>query len=365
LPAGLYSPTPVITGRHIYRPEKRVILDKNHYMLQHKRIQAPAATWQRALAGAVRDPAELLTLLELSAELLPAANAAARQFPLRVPRGFVARMKKGDPADPLLRQVLPLAAELEAAPGYNADPVGDDAAVVQPGLLQKYHGRVLIMTTAACAVHCRYCFRRHFPYQEQSGRTSLWHTICEHIAADDSISEVILSGGDPLSLNDQQLRPLVERLEAIPHLKRLRIHSRQPVVLPERIDTALLDWLGNTRLTPIMVIHCNHANEIDNQVRGALTQLKTAGISLLNQTVLLRGVNDDAATLCQLSETLFEAGVIPYYLHLLDKVAGAAHFDVDQETAGRLVTEMRKVMPGYLVPRLVQEVAQKPYKQPL
>lgn len=334
-------------------------------MLQHKLTPEPAGSWQRQLAEAVRDPAELLALLDLPQDLLPTGEAAAQQFPLRVPRGFVARMKKGDPDDPLLRQVLPLAAEMVPAPGFSSDPVGDHAAIVQRGLLQKYRGRVLVMTTAACAIHCRYCFRRHFPYQEQGGRTSLWQSICARIAADSSIDEVILSGGDPLSLADPQLMELVRELERIAHLKRLRIHSRQPIVLPQRVDETLLDWLADTRLTTVMVIHCNHANEIDDQVRTALARLKSTGLTLLNQAVLLRGVNDDAGTLCRLSETLFEAGVMPYYLHLLDKVQGAAHFNVNRETAKAMVTQMRRRLPGYLVPKLVEEVAQTPYKRPL
>lgn len=334
-------------------------------MIQHKLITAPPAAWQRQQAEAVRDPEELLALLGLSPAHLPASPAAAQTFALRVPRGYVARMRKGDPDDPLLRQVLPLDAELETTAGFSDDPVGDHAAVIQQGLLQKYRGRVLVMTTAACGIHCRYCFRRHFPYQEQAGRSSLWHSLCQRIAADDSIEEVILSGGDPLTLGDAQLATLVRQLDEIPHLKRLRLHSRQPVVLPERVDAALLAWLGETRLATVMVIHCNHANEIDAHVCQALARLKAAGVMLLNQSVLLRGVNDCADTLCRLSERLFEAGVMPYYLHLLDKVRGAAHFDVDRATAVQLMHQLRCRLPGYLVPRLVEEVTGTPYKQPL
>lgn len=334
-------------------------------MLQHKLIPAARHDWQRQLAESVRDPAELLALLELPADRLPVSAAATEQFALRVPRGFVARMKKGDPNDPLLRQVLPLDAEMRQVPGFARDPVGDHAAVVQPGLLQKYQGRVLVMTTAACGIHCRYCFRRHFPYQEQAARPSRWQAICDTIAADASIHEVILSGGDPLSLADAQLTQLVQGLERIPHLKRLRIHSRQPVVLPQRVDDALLSWLDNCTLKPVMVIHCNHANEIDASVRQALAKLQAIGVPLFNQAVLLRGVNDDATQLHRLSETLFESGVMPYYLHLLDKVQGAAHFEVDRQTAKALVMQLRRRLPGYLVPRLVEEVVQADYKQPL
>ena len=334
-------------------------------MLQHKLLQPQPTGWQQILADAIRDPYELLEILNLPSHLVDLSKTAAEQFPLRVPRGYAARMRKQDPNDPLLRQVLPIGAEMQQTKGFNTDPVGDHDAIIKQGLLQKYHGRVLIMTTAACAIHCRYCFRRHFPYQEQAAKTSLWQTLIDEIAQDSSISEVILSGGDPLSLSNPQLLQLMTALEQTPHLKRLRIHSRYAVVLPERIDKTLLDWFSQTRLASVMVVHSNHANEIDTSVEIALQKLKSAGVHLLNQAVLLKGVNDDIDALCQLSETLFETGVIPYYLHKLDKVQGAAHFDMNEDTAKQLIIEMRKRLPGYLVPKLVQEVAGMPYKQPL
>lgn len=334
-------------------------------MLQHKLIQQPQSSWQQALADAIRDPADLLKQLDLPVELLPSSNAMTEQFPLRVPHSFVARMRKGDANDPLLRQVLPLDAELDKIAGFGLDPVGDHDAIINRGLLQKYQGRVLIMTTPACAIHCRYCFRRHFPYSEQSSRPSLWQEMCDEIAKDSSINEVILSGGDPLSLADTQLSQLIAMLEQLPQLKRLRIHSRYPVVLPQRINEALLGWLAKTRLNTVMVIHSNHANEFNDEVAATMTKLKSAGVTLLNQTVLLRGVNDNTQALSQLSEKLFENGVLPYYLHLLDKVQGAAHFEVTREQAKHLIMEIRKILPGYLVPQLVEEIAQAPYKQPL
>lgn len=317
------------------------------------------------LANAVRDPHELLEILKIPSHLVALSGAAAEQFPLRVPRGYVARMRKQDPNDPLLRQVLPINAEMQAAEGFSIDPVGDHDAIVKRGLLQKYHGRVLIMTTAACAIHCRYCFRRHFPYQEQAAKSSLWQSLIDEITKDTSISEVILSGGDPLSLNNQQLLQLMTALEQIPHLKRLRIHSRYAVVLPERIDNTLLHWFNQTRLKSVMVVHSNHTNEIDTSVETALQKLKSANVTLLNQAVLLQGVNDNIDALCQLSESLFAAGVMPYYLHKLDKVQGAAHFDVDSDSAKHLIMEMRKRLPGYLVPKFVEEVAGMPFKQPV
>jgi EF-P beta-lysylation protein EpmB len=317
--------------------------------------------WQTELAHAISDPAELLQRLGLERAWLPGALRAARLFPLRVPLGFVERMKLGDPDDPLLKQVLPLAAECQEKPGFTADPVNDLGAMPMPGLLHKYHGRTLLIATGACAVHCRYCFRRHFPYGDAHVFAESWRAL-DYIAADSSIQEVILSGGDPLSLNDRRLRELVARIEAISHVKRLRIHTRQPVVLPERVDDALLDWLQACQLKKIIVIHANHANEIDASVADAFKRLSGASATLLNQSVLLRGVNDSVDALCALSEALFAAGVLPYYLHLLDKVQGAAHFEVPAQRAKRLTKELNSRLPGYLVPRLVLERVGEPGK---
>ncbi len=311
--------------------------------------------WQTELAEAVRDPAELLQLLGLPQEILPGMRAAHRQFPLRIPRAYIARMCKGDPHDPLLRQVLPLGMELDAMPGFLDDPVGDLAAMAAPGLLHKYHGRALLVTTGACAVHCRYCFRRHYPYSDGTAAAERLDAALMHLAHDASINEVILSGGDPLSLSDQRLAPLVQQLDTIAHLKRLRIHTRLPIVLPARVDDALLGWLSRTRLRPVVVVHVNHPNEIDAAVRHALQRLAEAGTTLLNQAVLLRGVNDDASVLAELSEMLFDAGVMPYYVHLLDRVRGAAHFEVDEQTAHAIQAALWRRLPGYLVPRLVRE----------
>jgi EF-P beta-lysylation protein EpmB len=313
-------------------------------------------SWQAELARAISDPAELLRVLDLPSELLPAAEAAARAFPLRVPRGFVALMRKGDPADPLLRQVLPLGLELEDQPGFGTDPVGELAASVTPGLLHKYRGRVLLVTTGACAVHCRYCFRRHFPYGEENPRRGGWDAAHAAIAADTSIEEVLLSGGDPLSLSDARLTELVARLETIPHLKRLRFHTRQPVVLPERVDGEFLAWFSAIRLQKVVVIHANHPAEVGPGLTRALADLRAAGATLLNQAVLLRGVNDSSDLLAGLSETLFGVGVLPYYLHVLDRVRGAAHFEVPEAEARVLYAALAARLPGYLVPRLVREV---------
>ncbi len=322
-----------------------------------------APAWRRALANAVTQPSELLALLGLPEE--PAAGSAAQQFALRVPRGFVARMRPGDRRDPLLLQVLPDGIECQAAEGYVHDPLGEAAAMAAPGLLHKYRGRALLTLTGACGIHCRYCFRRHYPYAEANPAGQHWQQALAYLAADPSIHEIILSGGDPLSLSDERLAGLVMELAAIPHLQRLRIHSRLPVVLPERITESLLAWLTATRLRPILVVHANHAQEIDAEVRQGLHRLRAAGIPVLNQSVLLRGINDSPDALSELSEILFDAGALPYYLHQLDRVQGAAHFAVDDSRALALITALRARLPGYLVPRLVRELPGEPAKTPL
>jgi len=314
------------------------------------------SSWQQELAAAITDPHELVAALGLPPEVAERALAAGSGFTLRVPRGFVARMRHGDLADPLLRQVLPLPEETLAVPGYGSDPLHEAVARRAPGLLQKYRGRALLVTTGACAVHCRYCFRREFPYAEQIGELGRWHESLQYIAADPSITEVILSGGDPLSLSDARLAVLGAELARIPHVATLRIHTRQPIVLPERVDAGLLAWLRSLPWRTVIVVHANHPNEIDAQVRGALQALRETGATLLNQSVLLAGVNDDATTLAALSRALHAAGVLPYYLHMPDAVAGTAHFGVTQRTAAAILDLLARELPGYLVPRLVREV---------
>jgi L-lysine 2,3-aminomutase len=315
--------------------------------------------WQEELGHAFTSVQELCLELGLQVEDLSSALAAHSEFPLRVPRGFVARMRPGDPRDPLLLQVLPIGRELEIQPGYSKDPLGEDDATASPGLLHKYQGRVLVISTGACAIHCRYCFRRHFPYAEQNLDLD---SLKAYLAADPSIHEVILSGGDPLALSDRRLARLVETLDRIPHVKRLRLHTRVPIVLPERVDENLLNWLEATRLQTVIVLHSNHANEIDDSVATALAHFRRLGIQLLNQTVLLAGVNDSVDNLSQLSEKLFERGVLPYYLHLLDPVQGAGHFAVDEKRAQELLGALMKALPGYLVPKLVREQKSAPAK---
>jgi L-lysine 2,3-aminomutase len=290
---------------------------------------------------------------------------AQDQFALRVPRGFAAKMRVGDINDPLLRQVLPLHEELLQVTGFSLDAVGDLAARQLPGVLHKYHGRALLVTTGACAINCRYCFRRHFPYAEENAASNQWQQAIDYLANDRSISELLLSGGDPLSLSTAKLQSLVSQLKPLPHIKRLRFHTRLPIVLPERIDAEFIAWLGSLPYQLVFVVHANHANELDEPVASALRALGRAGATVLNQSVLLRGVNDSSEELAALSERLFDAGVLPYYLHQLDKVQGAAHFEVPIDRAIAIMVELMARLPGYLVPKLVQEVSGQPNKTPV
>lgn len=326
--------------------------------------QAPVR-WQQLWRDAIRDPAELLALLGLPGLAPRVSAAASAQFPMRVPRGFAARMRHGDPDDPLLRQVLPLDDEERRVPGFGLDAVGDLASRGGAGILHKYEGRALLVATGSCAIHCRYCFRRHFPYGEQTAAAGQWRESLDYLAADASISEVLLSGGDPLSLATPKLAEFTDALARLPHVRRLRLHTRLPVVLPERVDAELLAWLAGLRQQVVVVVHANHGNEIDPAVAGALAALRGAGATVLNQAVLLRGVNDSVAALSDLSERLFEAGVLPYYLHQLDRVAGSAHFEVPENESRRLHAGLAALLPGYLVPRLVREVAGAPAKLPV
>jgi EF-P beta-lysylation protein EpmB len=314
---------------------------------------------------AIRSGVELCRRLQLGPSFEPAARLAERVFPVFAPLGFVAKMRPADPGDPLLRQVLPLEEELFPRDGYSRDPVRDADARIEPGLLQKYHGRVLVIATGTCAIHCRYCFRREYPYHDVPAAEPRWQAALARIWADPTIEEVILSGGDPLTISDDRLAGWAAELAAIHHVRRLRIHSRLPIVIPERITDSLLAWLGGTRLTPVFVIHANHPRELADDVAAALTRISQAGIPLLNQAVLLRGVNDDVTTLAALSRRLIDLRVMPYYLHQLDRVSGAAHFEVPVERGKQLVAQLRARLPGYAVPRYVQEIPGEASKFPL
>ncbi|HMA11375.1 MAG TPA: EF-P beta-lysylation protein EpmB [Steroidobacteraceae bacterium] len=334
-------------------------------------LKQPA--WQQELAAAVRDPLELLGLLDLTpgqiapGETAESLRAAAAGFALRVPRAYVARMRRGDPLDPLLRQVLPVGAETVPAPGFVEDPLEERSARAVPGLLHKYQGRALMVTTGACAVHCRYCFRRHYDYGADQDADALhrWSAALAHVAGDGSIEEVILSGGDPLSLGNARLAQLLLRIREIPHVRRVRIHTRTPVVLPSRVDAGLMAALQPLAAELAIVIHANHPAELDAGTSEALRRLGSGCAALLNQSVLLAGINDDADVLALLSERLFEAGVLPYYLHQLDAVAGAAHHAVDDARARAIHAALAGTLPGYLLPRLVREIPGASGKTPL
>lgn len=302
---------------------------------------------------------QLCDFLQLNPQDL--AIDTAPHFPLKVPEHFAGLMEKGNPDDPLLKQVLPLQQETETQPGFKRDPVGDLNANPIPSLIHKYHGRALLMTSPRCDVHCRYCFRRHFPYEQV--QKNHWQSALHYLADHTNIEEVILSGGDPFTLSEPALCELIQQLEALPHLTTLRLHSRSPIVAPEKAaKPRLLQTLKQSRLQVVLVVHCNHPNELCPASAKLMQTYRDAGLTLLNQTVLLKDINDNVETLTQLSKKLFHQGILPYYCHLLDKVSGAAHFEVKKYQAWSLYTQLRQQLPGYLVPQFVEEIAGEPYK---
>lgn len=331
--------------------------------LDEKVVVSAPPRWQDSLASAIRDPEVLLKRLQLPTELLEPAQRASRLFPLMLTESFLSRIKFGDPQDPLLRQVLPLDLEFDEADGYTTDALSEASARKAPGVLEKYAGRVLLVLTGACAINCRYCFRRHYPYGDEPRRLDDWQPAIDAISADQTIHEVILSGGDPLMLTDQRLSDLIQSIEQIGHIKRLRIHTRLPIVLPNRVTDTLLNRLLESRLTPIMVVHTNHPAEIVNDCAEALRQLVSSGIATLNQAVLLRGVNDDIEVLTALCEGLVDLGVMPYYIHQLDRVTGTSHFEVPDTVGVELIRELRSRLPGYAVPRLARETPDIAHKE--
>jgi len=320
-------------------------------------------SWQQQLARAITDPQELVRILELPQKIATEAFQATGSFPLKVTHDYLSCIRKGDINDPLLRQILPVTQENLPQQGFVDDPVGDMNASPAPGLIHKYHGRALLITTPACAIHCRYCFRRHYPYQESSAHKENLGQALDLIANDRSIHEIILSGGDPLTLSDERLNTLIRKVENIKHISTLRIHSRLPVILPARLTVSLAEMLDQSRLNAVLVIHCNHPNELSPKVMTNLERLGEKKITLLNQSVLLKNINSDANTLIELSHRLFSAGVLPYYLHMLDPVAGASHFHTEDKYAVNLHKTLAEQLPGYLVPKLVREIAGLPYKQ--
>ncbi|AQP35169.1 MULTISPECIES: EF-P beta-lysylation protein EpmB [Vibrio] len=329
-----------------------------------RKLDSVEQNWLQQLTNAISNPAELLQQLEIDPALWQNGFAARKLFALRVPQSFVDRMEKGNPYDPLLRQVLPLNEEFEWHDGYSNDPLDEQNNAI-PGLLHKYRNRVLMIVKGGCAINCRYCFRRHFPYQENKGSKQVWQQSVDYIAAHPELNEVILSGGDPLMAKDEELRWLIDAISSVPHIKRLRIHSRLPVVIPARITDALCDLLRETRLQVILVTHINHANEINLEFKQQMSRLRAINVTLLNQGVLLKGVNDSVDAQVALSETLFDAGILPYYLHVLDKVQGAAHFFVSDQKAKEIMAGVIERVSGYLVAKLTREIGGRASKTPL
>ncbi|MGB0459423.1 MAG: EF-P beta-lysylation protein EpmB [Porticoccaceae bacterium] len=313
--------------------------------------------WKAEFSNCVSSIDELLNQLGLKPHDLNATEQAARKFPIKVPQSFVQLMEYGNPNDPLLKQVLPITSELQVDNNFSTDPVGESSFNPVPGIVHKYRNRVLMIISPNCAINCRYCFRRHFPYDDNRQSKQQWLKALDYLKTKPEINEVIYSGGDPLAANDNFLRWLTGEIESIKHIKRLRIHTRLPVVIPARLDDQLLNWLSNTRLKPTVVLHINHANEIDTALSQGVNRLKQAGIMVLNQSVLLKGINDTSDQLINLSEKLFDAGIMPYYLHMLDPVQGASHFDVPRDRAVEIFNQIQAELPGFLVPKLVQERA--------
>jgi L-lysine 2,3-aminomutase len=320
--------------------------------------------WQKELAGSFTDPAKLLQHLGLDEEKYAQHIKARRLFPMRVPRHFADLMEKGNPNDPLFLQVMPLSDEFLTSPGYSEDPL-EEHDTAGKGILHKYDSRVLLMVRTGCAVNCRYCFRRHFPYADNAVSKHQWEEVLQYIQAHDNINEVIFSGGDPLMAKDDHLAWLANEIASINHVKRLRIHTRLPVVLPERINNAFVNWFTALPIQKVLVLHANHANEMSEALKSRLITLREKGVTLLNQSVLLKGVNDSGEAISDLSEALFEASVLPYYLHVLDKVQGASHFYVSDDEGRHIMEEAIKRLPGFLVPKLVREIGGQPGKTPI
>ena len=331
-------------------------------MRDQTQILSIPSNWKTELSQSLKSVDELLDCLQLDVSLLSGAQRAAMEFPLQVPRPYLARIRHGDPQDPLLTQVLPVQQELDTVEGFDDDPLDEAAHNPHPGIVHKYRNRRLLIVSPACAINCRYCFRRHFPYQQQRQNRQQWQSALDYIRQHRELNEIIYSGGDPLAANDKFLGWLTEQISQISHIKRLRVHSRLPIVIPSRIDDELLQWMTASRLQPTLVVHINHPNEIDHAVQAGLHRLQENRIRVFNQSVLLKGVNDCAETLVALSERLYDCRVNPYYLHLLDPVKGAAHFDVCESRAIQIYAEMQAALPGFLLPRLVREVPGKAAK---
>ncbi|MDP6968565.1 MAG: EF-P beta-lysylation protein EpmB [Gammaproteobacteria bacterium] len=343
-------------------PETVAQVEPHAQVMLNPEQDAEEQQWRQQLAQSVRSPKALLQQLQFSDQQMQQLVADEQGFNTLAPPAYIARMQPGNAQDPLLLQVLPQAAEAIATPDFITDPLAEAQFNPIPGVVHKYHGRALLIAAGHCAINCRYCFRRHYPYNEQQRSRKQWQDSLKHLAKDPYLEEIILSGGDPLALTNPVLFALLDEIEKLPQVKRLRIHSRLPVVLPDRITSALCQRLQNSPLQVIMVLHCNHGQEIDDAVEQACQKLHQADISLLNQTVLLNHINADADVLIALSKRLFKARVLPYYLHLPDHVAGTQHFFVSPRQGQDLMAELQTRLPGYLVPRLVKEEPGRAYK---
>lgn len=339
-----------------------------HMRIIPKKIHSVETHWQKELANSFTTLENLLTYLQIDSQALPISVAehskARKLFPMRVPKPFADLMEAGNWHDPLLQQVIPQHAEFIEKSGFVADPLEEQSSK-QKGLIHKYKSRVLMVLKGACAVNCRYCFRRHFPYQDNHIRSSDHANIVKYISEDSTLNEVIFSGGDPLMANDTQLAEIASQISNIPHIKRLRIHTRLPVVIPSRLNDEFIAWISKLTIKPVLVLHINHANEVSDSLAHRCKQLVAAGVTVLNQSVLLKNINDNATDLEHLSERLFEANILPYYLHMFDRVQGAVHFDVKRDEARAIMAELIKRLPGFLVPKLVQEFAGQPGKTPI
>lgn len=340
-------------------PNMQIIPKKHHGVETH---------WQKELANCFTNLESLLNYLQINTQELAinvSQHSRARKlFAMRVPRPFADLMQIGNWHDPLLQQVLPQLAEFIEKPGFVSDPLQEQNNP-HTGLIHKYKSRILLIVRGGCAVNCRYCFRRHFPYQENHLSSSEYQEVINYIQVDKQLNEVIFSGGDPLMAKDQHLAALAKQIDNIEHIKRLRIHTRLPVVIPSRINAEFLSWIAALSVKPIIVLHINHANEVSQALKEKCALLIQAGVTLLNQSVLLKGINDNADALEDLSEALFSAHIMPYYLHMFDPVKGASHFDVDNTQAKLIMAELIKRLPGFLLPKLVREIAGQPGKTPI
>ena len=323
--------------------------------------------WQQQLKNTVNNIQELCSELDLDYNTLKHGRLNLQpKFPLKVSRYYLNKINKNNLNDPLLLQILPQVEELKSAPNFCHDPLEEEKYTKVPGLIHKYHNRVLLTVTGACGIHCRYCFRQNFPYENNILAQKERDLQLDYIIKNININEVILSGGDPLCVNNKYLDLLLSSLTSIPHIKTIRFHSRMPIVIPDRIDEELIEilnrYINNQHVNIVLVTHCNHPDELDEHIKNKMALLKNIGITILNQSVLLKNINDNAKTLVDLSHKLFECHILPYYLHLLDPVTGTSHYEVKHSNAKLLIKEVSSKLSGYLVPKLVQEIAGMPSK---